>query len=155
MIGCLVLSSAFSGQIRDLLLKGDKILWIDSWHDLHKWKQLNISTFFGSGLQNYMDQYPKDQFSIDFKLRWTQDRSFITNTTFHKYINWEGVKKGQMALLWDRHLLDVLKRELLSDEFVEDIDFHISKRGDISQIVFMLTNKLKLDERLAIVLDKV
>ena len=155
VISCLVLSSAFSGQIRNQLLKGDTTLWIDSWHDLHKWKQMTIFTFFGSGLQNYIDEYPNDSISIDFKSRYIHDGSFMKSTDFYKNIDWNGIRRGKVALLWDRHLLDVLKRELLSDEFVEDIDFHISKSGDISQIVFMLTNKLKLDERLTMVLDKV
>ena len=45
LISCTILLSAFSGQLRELLIKPLPIYWIDSWHDLYQWKHLKIETF--------------------------------------------------------------------------------------------------------------
>ena len=53
---CTVLLAAFSGLLRDQLLRPDPIYWIDSLQDLYEWKELEIQSFGGT----YIDTFAKD-----------------------------------------------------------------------------------------------
>ena len=54
LISCTVLLSAFSGQLRELLIKPLPIYWIDSWNDLYEWKDIKIETVAPIDFTYYM-----------------------------------------------------------------------------------------------------
>ena len=56
LMSCVVLLAAFSGLLRNQLLRPDPIYWIDSLKDLYEWKELKIQTIGGT----YMNTFARD-----------------------------------------------------------------------------------------------
>ena len=55
LMSCVVLLAAFSGILRDLMIKAKPILWIDSWEDLLEWEELEIQALYPGGFGAYME----------------------------------------------------------------------------------------------------
>ena len=60
-MSCTVLLAAFSGQLREQIIKPKSIEWINSWKDLIEWQHLKIETFKTSSLVIYIDQLEKEE----------------------------------------------------------------------------------------------
>ena len=70
----------------------------------------------------------------------------------------EKVKAGELALVFPYFVFYIYKNNLISDDFQEDIDFHISKYGygencDEMEPYHVLTNKITLNETLTEIFD--
>ena len=92
--------------------------------------------------------------TINFKNRLSMiDTEKRQNLDYDNDLDYEGVKEGRVALVWVKHYLEIFKNNLKSDDFREDIDFHVSETGGQSQPFFMLSNKVTLNQSLADKLD--
>ena len=57
------------------------------------------------------------------------------------------------ALVHTAENLEIIKQNLIQDDFKEDINFHISESGGVPQPFYTITNRANLNETLAIKLD--
>ena len=151
LMACLLLLSAFSGQLREQILRPRKIHWIDTWDDLHEWKHLKIVTYVNSVLKMFTDVSPDDIYSKEFSKRFEIIDESLENTWDIPDI--EMVKAGQVAVVYPHHALQIAKNTLVSDDFQEDIDFHISKyeygeNSDEMQPYYVMTSRESLNETL-------
>ena len=154
LMSCTVLLAAFSGQLRESLIKPKPIHWIDSWEDLFAWEHLKIETFRSSNLNTYIDQFEKENGKLKERLKILEDELYINNTkTYDKDIDYEGVRMGVTALVHNHEYMDMIKLNLIKNNFQEDIDFHISKSGGIPQSFTTLTNRANFNETLAMKWD--
>ena len=132
--------------------------WIDDWNDLFRWKHLKIQMFKTSGLDNFINDFPYNPMAIDFKeiFDLLNDNDFQSgNKSYDKDLDYEGVKEGRTAIVGDLHYLNIYKKNLESSEFQENIDYHISSSGELSQPVFTISNRVRLSETMATTLDQV
>ena len=102
LMSCTVLLAAFSGILRNLMIKAKPILWIDSWDDLLEWKGLEIQAFHTSGLGAYIEKYDTPM-TQNFKSR--LKGGYLTIDEFEKGIkthdkdmDYEGVRDGRTAI---------------------------------------------------------
>ena len=147
LMACTVLLAAFSNELWMQLIKRQDIVWIDSLEDLMKWKHIRIDAFEGGNLINYVENYDKEEMAINFKDRINpmNHQDFARGL---KSLDYKGLMSGEKAFVIDFLTLQILKLNLISDGFKEDIDFHISEKGIIPQPYFTLTNKLTFNETL-------
>ena len=72
--------------------------------------------------------------------------------------NWifdiEGVKAGRVAVSYPARILETIKKNYISEDFQEDIDFHISKTGT-SQPFFNIINRFTFNDSMAKTYDLV
>ena len=154
LMSCTVLLAAFSGHLREQIIKLKPIHWIDSWEDLFEWEHLKIETTSLSSLKIYIDQLGEGNGKLKGRLKILEDELFINNTKIYdKVIDYEGVRMGETALIHNQVYMEVIKINLISNDFQEDIDFHISKSGGIPQSFIIITNRANLNETLAMKLD--
>lgn len=165
LLVCTVLLSAFSGQLRELLIKPKPIQWIDSWKDLSQWKHITkIQTQPLSNFINYVKVYKdSDPMAKDLSGRVEQPlevkQKYYTNGSYNSKLSLDfdglmaGLRAGKVALVYPTHYLQIYKNVLISKNLEEDIDFHISESGDSPQPVFTETNRLTLNKSLAIQWD--
>ena len=156
LISCTVLLAAFSGQLREHLLKGKPIKWIDSWQDLYEWDNVKIQSYTTSTLVRFHEKYKDvDPMAKSFSLRTEaiDISKFIDSSYLDNNLDYDGVRNGSVAIVIDLHYLQILKKNLISDDFEEDIDFHISRSGGISQPFFLITTISSFDESLAVKWD--
>ena len=147
LIVCTLLLAAFSGQLRDFVLKPKPIYWIDSVEDLYQWKHLTIQTSVISELKYFSENFPNNSMAQDFSKRFQLDQ--VNEGDLMSFdLDWEGLLDGRVAVVYPYFILQVIKRSLVSNGFLEDIDFHISS-GDESQPFYSMSNKINLDEELA------
>ena len=158
LISCTVLLAAFSGVLRDLLIKPKPIYWIDSLEDLIKWEHLTIHTLDRSDLSWFMRNFPNDTMVEAFHKRivtlsgddFEQGRKSYDNDQ-----DYEGVRDGMVAIVAQDIYLNVHKFNMVNKfNMTEDLDFHIS-RHEITQPIFAITNTIRINETMASVLDKV
>ena len=154
LLFCTVLLSAFSGKLIEQVIKPTTIHWIDSWDDLHEWKHLSIQTVAVSEIVSFTKNNPNEPISKDFQTRFKvpdggqadEDASNIMRDLLKWEIDIKGVKDGTVAVVYPEYTLQILKRGLISKDFKEDIDFHISESGRGSQPYFSLINKMSFNE---------
>ena len=148
-----MLLGAFSGQLRMQILRPITIKWIDSWEDLYKWKHLNIQVSFYSEIKLFVNNFPDHPFAQDFGKRlqhkegneYDQDPNDLGDSW---NFDIEGVKAGRVAVSYPAVVLETIKKNYFSEDFKEDIDFHISRTGT-SQPYFNIINKFMFDESMA------
>ena len=158
LMACLLLLSAFSGQLREEILRPRSIRWIDTWDDLYEWKHLNIVTYQHSVLKMFADVSPNDTYSQDFNKRFEIIDESLENTWDIPDI--DRLKRGEVAVVYPNHAFHIAKKSLVSDDFQEDIDFHISKYeygedSDEMQPYYVMTSKVSLNETLTKIFDMV
>ena len=144
---CVVLLAAFSGLVRDQLLRPDEIYWIDSLQDLYQWKELNIQTFRGTYIDSFIRKNPNDSIADNFRNR-------LQILDFHqkyegikhdlKDIDFNGIVEGRTAVVGYLQSLIGLKNILSDSE--EDIDYHISTQEEVSQTMHFWTNGIRLNQ---------
>ena len=64
-----------------------------------------------------------------------------------EFLDFKGVRDGRVAIIYHYNYLQVYKQFLQSEDFVEDIDFHIHK--DSEQPFFMYSNKLTVNDSMS------
>ena len=151
LISCTVFLAAVSGRLRTLLIKSPAIYWINSWDDLYEWKHLTIQTIHLTDLATFAKNNHDDPMALDFKSRidLLSDEIIINkNKPLDQWFDFEGVREGRVAIVYPSHILHLLKKNLISMELKEDIDFHISEFGDPWRPFFSVYNKDKLDQKL-------
>ena len=112
---CLTLMSAFSGMLRDLLIKPHPIYWVDSWDDLVNWKHLKIQTVVLTDLANFIRKNPDNPMSkelIDNK-RIEAFKPTILTQNLDKAFDFDGIANGEVALVLPSQYLHVLKNNLV------------------------------------------
>ena len=157
LMSCTVLLAAFSGQLREQILKPKSIEWIDSWQDLIEWEDLKIETFKTSSLVIYFDQLGKEEEMTKIlkkRLVIINDRKRLSfKKSIDKELDYEGVRRGMTALVHTSENLEIIKQNLIQDDFKEDIDFHISESGGVPQPCNTITNRANFNETLALKWD--
>ena len=157
LISCTVLLAAFSGQLRDLVIKGKAIYWIDNLEDLYNWKHVTkLHMLVLTDISNFIhNQNETDPMARDFSQRHIEEYIVTTGMRIEDTIDFEAVKRGTAALVYPAHYLQIFKNMMASDRFREDIDFHVSNNGGYSTPLFTATNRAILDENYSLIWDKV
>ena len=123
LIVCTLLLFAFSGLLRQQILRPKSVQWIDSWEDLHQWKDLKIQTNYISEIKAFTESFPNDPISKDFTKRFLPNEQDDSRTwNFDK----AGLINGQVAIVYPYIVEQIIKNDLILDGLQEDIDFHIS-----------------------------
>ena len=95
-MSCTVLLAAFSGLLRDQLLRHDPIYWIDSLQDLYKWKKLKIQTLGGSYMNTLVKDSKAGPMANNFKSRLQTLYYFPVNGKFDENdIDFDGIINGR------------------------------------------------------------
>ena len=165
-MSCTVLLAAFSGLLRDQQMKPKSIQLIDSLEDLYEWKDLKIKattyTQFSSLLKLYnesgLSQGQILSMATDFSTRIDGEEllSFDPHKKlieFNELFDVNAVKEGKVAIIHPIDHLRFIKDSLVSNDFREDIDFHIAE--DSPQRFFFVSNRMRFDEKMAEKLDLV
>ena len=139
-------------------MKAKPIYKIDDLGDLlqSEWKQLRLQTYSNSTFKRYLDQLTDRTEAKDLLARTEFFNVFqLLNKQkeFDDVLDYR-VANGTVAILWDYHYLQVFKQDLISRGLKEDIDFHISSSGEIPEPFFTVSNKVRLDDHLAHIWDK-
>ena len=111
LIVCTLLLSAFSGQLREQILRPRTIHWIDTWDDLYEWKHLKILTFRYSALKLLTISSPNDTYSQVFSKRIDKIESLNHTWVIHDI---ERVKAGEVALVFPNFVFYISKNNLIS-----------------------------------------
>ena len=148
LLSCTILLAAFSGQLREQILRPDPIDWIDSWEDLHEWKDMKIQVNFHSEIKRLINNQPDHPFSLDFKNRLQFDEEDEKNQEDSYNMDIEGMKSGRVAVSYPSAILQILKQNFIEENFREDIDFHISQSGFTGPF-FSLTNADSFNDTMA------
>ena len=149
LVMCVILTAAFSGMLKDLLIKPRTIYWIDSWDDLVNWKELKIQTVVLNGLVNFIRKNPDHYLSKEIinnkRLQAFQPSIFSEN--LDKVFDFDGIANGKVALVFPSQNLHVLKNNLIVRGLEEDIDFHISKNGDSLKSCFVFYSEKNMNNK--------
>ena len=104
------------------------IYWIDSFRDLSERTDLNISIFTHSQLNGYIEAFPNDSMAQNFKSRidvFEKDIAERNYQDINEFLDIDGVREGRLAIVYAYNYLQISKRKYISNDFREDIDFHI------------------------------
>ena len=165
LMGCVVLLAAFSGKLRDQILKGEDIYWIDSLRDLKGWKHITKLQYVEFGdfnnylikndtdpLRLYLNSKKKECYNNNIRVnvlaKIDSDCKQIVN------LDYQGLIDGTTTMIFGISTIEVIKQILYKFNWKEDIDFHVSKTDVYSHPMFTITNKLKLDEQYEKAWDK-
>ena len=153
LMACTVLLAAFSGKLRDQQLKPKPIYWIETWDDLYEWKDIQIQTYDLTEVSNFVKNFPNDTMAQDFGMRANiREQTLLTNDlvgggNIYTFFDFDGMRTGRTAIIYANHFLQILKKKLISDEFREDIDFHLSE-GTVRNYLSEAINKLGAANRI-------
>ena len=144
LMSCFVVLAAFSGLLRDLMIKPKPIYWIDSWDDLAEWQHMKIATSSVGGIEDYITNFANESMAQNFvkrKVLINIDDLYNDPKRWDTDFDYEGVRDGRVALVGDLFYLNILKQNLFSRYgMIEDLDFHISKSDNlISQPSFIMS----------------
>ena len=131
LMSCIVLLAAFSGLLRDQLLRPDPIYWIDSFQDLYEWKgqiQTSKGGYFNTFIQNNLN----DPMANNFRNRLNVTAGLVNKDD--SAIDYRGICEGRTAVVTVLQWLQMMKVKLTDCR--EDIDYHISRMEEISQPMF-------------------
>ena len=129
LLSCTIFLAAFSGHLREQILRPAPIEWINSWEDLHEWKDMTIEVNYHSNIKSLIKSEPDHPFSKDFKNRLQFDEEDEKTQKDSFNIDIEGMKSGRVAVSYPSVILQILKHNFIDENFKEDIDFHISQSG--------------------------
>ena len=160
LMSCTVLLAAFSGLIRELMIKPKPIYWIDSLDDLAEWKHLTIWTTSATGLSYYLTNFRNESMAQNFVKRIVVLNNDLLSDDPKRWDNefdYNGVKDGKVAIVGDLFYSYILKQNLISRYgMIEDLDFHISKSDDLpSQPSFIVTMTYSFNDYMASILNLV
>ena len=149
-MACTVVLAAFSGQLREWVIKPKPIYMINSWDDLllPEWKHMKIEAGDSSEMYAFTENFPDDPKAQEFK-----KRLIIMNDSNDAdvYALSKGqIISGEIASINPYDILQIIK-DSLGPNLREDIDYHISQSGRW-QPYFSLINAI--DDELGIILDK-
>ena len=123
-------------------------------------ENIRIDTFVKTGFIEYIEKIDRYKHS---KLKNTIIN--VTNSdpyekgekSYDDDLDYAGIRNGSVVMVEDKFYLDIFKQNLMIKYgMIEDLDFHISQSDDIiPQPVFMLTNKVRLNDSMADKLDNV
>ena len=156
LMACTVLLAAFSGILRDQQMKPQPVFWIDSIEDLWQWKDLkfqtNLATDFAQKMINADPSNEKDS-RMAYEMLGRMDLTTLDNTTrnkesYVKVFDAKGVLEGKVAIVYSYYYLHVLKNILFDETIEEDIDFHLSRKGDYEPL-FTLINRANCNKTIA------
>ena len=160
LMGCVVMFAAFSVKLKNQILKGEDIYWIDSLRDLKQWKDITKLQYVEfSDFNNYLiknDTDPLRQY-LNTKKKECYNNNIRVNT-FSKIhsdcqqiveLDYQGLKDGTTAIILCLSIIEVIKRVVLYKfDWKEDINYHVSKSDLYSHPVFTITNKHNLEKHL-------
>ena len=165
LIGCVIMIAAFSGTLRDQILKGEDIHWIDSLRDLYKWKHItklqyhHLDDFYNylaknnsDSMRQDFDTRKRDCYTLNIQISGNQDHE--SDCILTKELDFQGVFDGSTALIFQKSFIYLVKREFFKFGWRENIDYHVSKYDTYSQPVFMITNKLNLEKEYEAIWDQ-
>ena len=160
LMSCTVLLAAFSGLLRDLMIKPKPIYWIDSWDDLAEWKHLAIYTTYASDVNYYISFSSNESIAQNFAKRMVLLNNDDLNNDPKKWDigpYYDGIRDGKVAMVGDLFYMDTFKQNLISRYgMIENLDFHISELDDIaSQPSFIVTNGLTFNDSMTSKLNQV
>ena len=147
LMSCTVLLAAFAGLLRNQMIKQQTIRWIDSWDDLTEWKHMNIQTTTTGYLVSFIDNHPNHIYSKEFVPR-LEKIEYVDIETGIAAFDFDRVISGKLAIASNADYLEIFKKNLLVDGLVEDVNFHISSLGGVSQPYFIQLHKTRLNSSL-------
>ena len=149
LLMCVILTAAFSGMLKDLLIKPRPIYWVDSWDDLVNWKELKIQTTVLTSLFNFIQTNPDHYMSKEI-IKNKRLQAFplrLLSGNLDKTLDFDGIANGKVALVFPSQYLHVLKNNLVVRGLEEDIDFHISKNGDSLKSCFVFYSEKNMNNK--------
>ena len=146
LMSCIVLLASFSGMLRGHVLQPKPIYWIDTWEELYKWN-LNIQTHSQTDIAGYAQNEDNTMARAFYqRIKWMPEpvtRNGIMNKS--QWIDSERLRTGTVAVVLPFQYMQLYKKFIISDDFREDIDFHIS-HPDKLQPYFSITVRETLDQ---------
>ena len=140
-MSCTVLLAAFSGLLRQQQLEPKPIQWVDSFEQLldEQWKHLDVKISTLSHLHDFSLRNPQ----LDLIKRLKKNGLNIIQNEQDAPARYKGmlpscdsikneldkVKNGSVAIIHQYTILRFCLIDLISDDFKEDIDFHISRQS--------------------------
>ena len=157
LISCTILLAAFSGGLRDQVIKGKAIYWIDNVKDLYHSKQISkIHLIMLTDLSNFIKNHKNSNpMAKDFSQRDLQEYNPAMGKKLEDTIDFEAMKRGTAAMVYPAHFIEIFKNKMESDKFREDIDFHVSSNNGYSSPLFTVTNRVTLEDKYSLIWDKV
>ena len=146
-----VFLAAFSGLLRDRLRGSEAIDWIDSWKDLYEKVEYfdQIKAHEANDISIYVEKFGQEPIAKAFN---SKMKCVGTEEIFQ---NNEDVIKRKMALIEEHRWMTIIKYDLIGQGYREDLDFHMSVTGGGNQPRHLITNRLRLNESMAHILDLV
>ena len=98
LMSCTVLLAAFSGLLRNQLLRPDPIYWIDSLQDLYQWKELKIQTFTYTYMSTFVSDPNGGPMARNFESRLQELHYYQTEENVKNDVNdidLEGIINGR------------------------------------------------------------
>ena len=160
LMGCVVIFAAFSVKLKNQILKGGDIYWIDSLRDLKQWKHITKLQYVEfSDFNNYLIKNDTDplRLYLNTKKKECYNNNIRTNSLSKKdsdcqqidKLDYQSLKEGRTAIILGLSIIEVIKRVILYKfDWKEDIDYHVSKSDLYSHPMFTVTNKLNLEKHL-------
>ena len=160
LLTCTVLLAAFSGQLREQIMKSIPIHKIEKLGDLSQpeWNHLYLQSYTISTFKKYLDQLEDRNESEKLSKRTEMFDIFELTSRekeFDDVLDYERVANGTVAIVWDYQYLQVFKQNLISRGLEEEIDFHISSSGEIPEPFFTVSNKARFSDPLLSIWDMV
>ena len=165
VIMSVILLGAFSGTLREQILKGEDIHWIDSLRDLYEWKDITKLQYREfSDFNNYLIKNDTDPlrkyFNTKVKECFTDIMRFNilseTDSDCEQVVelDYKGLMEGTTAMIFHMDFIEVIKHMLFKVDWTENVDYHVSEWDDFTQPVFSSTNKLNLEKEYEEAWDK-
>ena len=159
LIACIILEAAFAGMLRDQILKGEDIHWIDSLRDLYEWKHINTLQYrefydFNNYLLKNDNDTVRQYLSTKMKECYANNiRTTPSTTQLDKNckqvleLDYKGVMEGTTAMIFATGLVNLVKQGLFKLGWEEDVDYHVSKSDTYSHPLFFITNKMNFEKQ--------
>ena len=162
LIGCFIFGAGFAGMLRDQILKGEDIHWIDSLKDLYEWKgitKLQYTEF--SEFNNYLikkgdNDRMKDYFNTKTKQCYTLNIRATSHSNCEQTteVDYDGVLDGTTALVFQSRYIDVVEQVLNKLGWNKDYNYHVSDKDAHSRPLFTFTNRMNFDKQYEEAWDK-
>ena len=162
LIGCVIIEAGFAGMLRDQILKGEDIHWIDSLRDLYEWKditKLQYTEF--SEFHNYlMEENNNDTMRDYFYSKTKQCYTLNIRPTSHSNceqtteLDYQGVLDGTTAMVFQSRYIDVVEQVLNKIGWNKEYNYNVLEKDAHSRPLFTMANRMNFDKQYEEAWDK-
>ena len=162
LIGCVIFEAGFAGMLRDQILKGEYIHWIDSLRDLYEWKDITKLQYteFSEFNDYLMEKDDNDTIRDYFNTKNKECYTLNIRATLHSNceqtmnLDYEGVLNGTTAMVFQSRFIDVVEQVLNKIGWNKDYNYHVSEKDAHSRPLFTMTNRMNFDKQYEEAWDK-